>query len=213
MKIRVHCFECEELGRKKDSGKIPPYVPAYPYWDAPIIDLEKWPCFEMQCPQGHINRFVISNELYELLFQQATYCIMDGYYREAIATYNAALERFFEYACELLTYDYLGGENAGEFEKVWKHISRYSERQLGAFYFVWICKFKSAPSLIDEKMVSLRNDVVHKGILASKKEAEMFGEYVFNYIKQANKQIEESFDVDKISLLKGKRQITWCLDN
>ncbi len=141
------------------------------------IELDKWPFIEMQCKKGYRQRFMLSTELYELLFEQATRCLHDGYYREAIGTYNAALERFFEYAIEIM----LGVKSEIDFTEFWKCIL-FSERQLGAYYALWVSTFNELPIKLDEKKVKLRNDVVHNGKLASRAEAESFGEYVYNYI-------------------------------
>ena len=97
MKLRLACHQClwDEIDKNKD--KVPQYIPEYPYWEYPTIEIDKWPYVDYICQKGHEQGVILSVELYELLFQQATYCIMDGYYREAIGTYHAALERFFEY--------------------------------------------------------------------------------------------------------------------
>ena len=85
---------------------------------------------------------MISTELYELLFEQATRCLADGYYREAIGTYNAALERFFEYATEIM----LASKSQVEFSSFWKSMSVQSERQLGAYYALWTQTFNELPT-------------------------------------------------------------------
>ena len=172
MKIKAACLLCQ-LEEASD-------------WTA-TVELDKWPYIEMKCENGHRQRFMLSTELYELLFEQATRCLMDGYYREAIGTYNAALERFFEYAIEMM----LTTKANIEFTDFWKNISNQSERQLGAYYALWPVTFNELPTKLDTKKVELRNAVVHKGKLASRKEAEEFGEYVYNYIMAHAAKINE----------------------
>ncbi len=157
-------------------------------WEEPIIELDKWPYIEMVCKKRHRQRFMISTELFELLFEQATRCLADGYYREAIGTYNASLERFFEYATEMM----MTSKSQADFSLFWKSITAQSERQLGAYYALWTLTFNELPTFLNQDKVKLRNDVVHKGKLASKKEAEDFGEYVFNYITSAANKLREN---------------------
>ena len=206
MKIRMICQECFQEGMKKDIGKKVPYIPSYPYWESPTIELDKWPYFEVTCPNGHINRFTLTLELYELLFQQATYCIMDGYFREAIATYNAALERFMEYALEVMT---INSNESLDYNKIWYEVRRQSERQLGAYYFTYATQFKELPIFLDNNMVNLRNDGVHKGKLATREEAKRFGKYVFEYIRETANKIQDKYGSD-LPILKMRRMFRLC---
>ena len=83
---------------------------------------------------------------------------MDGYYRESISTYNAALERFIEYMIEIMM---LSNSMNLDFNKLWKEVSNQSERQLGAFYFLYSIHFNELPPFLDKNKVALRNQVVH----------------------------------------------------
>ncbi len=201
MKLQIHCHQCFQDGIKKDKNKTVPYIPTYPYWEYPIIELDKWPYIEYTCNKGHQQRFLLSLELYELLFEQATYCIMDGYYREAIGTYHAALERFFEFVIEILCSE----NNIDVFSSFWKEISKQSERQIGAFYALWTAHFKEKPEFLNQKKVELRNKVVHKGELVSETQAKEYGEYVFDYIKQSIEKLETEFGCE-LQLKKMSRQ-------
>lgn len=207
MKIKVSCMQCFSNGQEQDKDKTLPYIPSYPYWEYPMIELDKWPYLEFTCEKGHLTRLTLSFELYELLFQQATYCIMDGYYREAISTYNAALERFLEYAIEVMM---LSNALDIDFNKLWKEVSNQSERQLGAFYFLYSLHFNELPCFLDKNKVTLRNQVVHKGKLASKEEALDFGKYVFDYIKSILRKLREKH-LDKLGELNSLRLFRLCM--
>lgn len=202
MRISIGCFECAQEGFEKDKDKKVPYIPTHGYWDDPVIELDKWPYLEVICDKGHKHRFLLQLELYELLFEQATFCIDDGYYREAIGTYHAALERYLEYAIEIL---FLNKDSANEFENLWKRIQRQSERQLGAYYLIWQISFKENPIFIDENKIKLRNKVVHQGHLATKDEAKEYGEYVFNYIREAQKKINSLIGEKECMLQMARR--------
>lgn len=208
MRLQLKCQQCFHDGRKKDEGKTPPYIPTYPYWEYPIIELEKWPYIEHTCNKGHKQRFLLSLELYELLFEQATYCIMDGYYREAIGTYHAALERFFEYAIEMLCPE----NNIDVYNSFWKKISKRSEQQIGAFYALWTAHFKEIPEFLDDNKINIRNKVVHQGELASMPKAKEYGEYVFNYIKKSIDKLEKAFG-NELQFKKVSRQFRICKED
>lgn len=202
MKIRIPCFECNEKAFKADKEKETPYIPTYAYWEHPTIEVDKWPYFEVECPKGHVHRYILNLELYEVLFQQATYCLQDGYYREAVCTYNTSLERFFEYVIEILFY-YNNFEMS--FSKIWSQICNQSERQLGAYYLIWSTTVMKEPFFLDDKMVKLRNQVVHKGKLVRKEKAMEFGEYVFNGIKSASSTLHELIDEEEFAKLNAMR--------
>lgn len=201
------CYECQQEAMKIDEFKTPPYIPTYPYWQYPVIELDKWPYIEFECANGHKQRFTLNLELYELLFQQATYCVQDGYYREAIGTYNASLERFFEYVIEILCYY---NNNNIAFEDLWKNMRNQSERQLGAYYTIWSSTIKELPIFLDNDMVTLRNAVVHKGELVSREKAVAFGKYVFDYIKETLKKLYEHIEQEQLIVLKMLRLLRIC---
>lgn len=148
--------------------------------------LDKWPYIEFTCKHGHNNRLIIGFELYELLFQQATYCLMDGYYRETITTYNVSLERFFEYSTEAML---LSVAKEIDIDKLWKNVKNQYERQLEAYYYMYASQFHELPQFLEPRKVELRNEVVHKGKLAGEAEAKAkaFGEYCFNYVRSTYK--------------------------
>lgn len=204
MKVKIFCPICLDEGHKKDKNKTVPYIPSYPYWDYPTVELDKWPFIEFECSKGHTTRLLLNYELYELLFQQATYCLMDGYYRESVSTYNASLERYFEFATEVLFYS---SATEADFSAIWKEMSNQSERQLGAFYLAYSTQVKKTPAVLNRKMVELRNAVVHKGKLATCAEAKEFGEYVFDFIKNIDAEIRNFIgeDYNKYSLYRKLR--------
>jgi hypothetical protein len=59
--------------------------------------------------------------------------------------------------------------------KSWKLISSQSERQLGAYIFVFAATFRDVAPTLSNQMTELRNNVIHKGILPEKHEAVEFG--------------------------------------
>lgn len=213
----MHCSKCSMEGREKDKNKKVPFVPSYPYWEYPLIELDSWDnYYEFICSKGHKNRFFLQVELYELLFQQATYCINDGYYREAIGTFNTAVERFMEFSIEMLfTMETQGGVDFTEF---WNLIKRQSERQIGAFYLLWSKHFKNKPYILEDAKVinnktykQIRNEVIHQGYIASKEEAIAFGEKTFEYLIEHRRIINEAIKEEEF--LPGMRHFRITLSS
>ena len=91
-----------------------------------------------------------------------------------------------------------------DFEKIWNSVKNQSERQLGAYYFVYAIQFNELPPFLDDKKVQLRNAVIHKGKLASESEAKEFGEYVFQYIRSEFNKLKSKYGDERI-LLEMKR--------
>jgi hypothetical protein len=134
--------------------------------------------YKMQCKNGHASNFVLQAEKFELLFEMGTMALLAGYTREAVSSFASSLERFYEYAIELiLTHR---GIESDRFEATWKLMSAQSERQLGAFYLTFLMNFGEAPEPFS--MVEFRNKVIHKGYIPSTQEVEAYGENILNHI-------------------------------
>ena len=134
-----------------------------------------------QTPKGH-DLFLGTQTLpHELLFEIGLNAIEDLYYREAVSSFASSLERFLEFAVHVLS----NAQGAGEPALVasWKKVSSQSERQLGAYIFLYLVSFGEPASLLNNKMTELRNDVVHKGRLPDKSEAIAFGDAVYKLIQ------------------------------
>ena len=53
--------------------------------------------FHLRCEQGHETITFLQQTKFELLFDLGLYALCDGYPREAITNFAAALERFYEF--------------------------------------------------------------------------------------------------------------------
>jgi hypothetical protein len=60
-------------------------------------------------------------------------------------------------------------------DAAWKHVAAQSERQLGAYVFLYVVSFGESPSLVDGERTKLRSDVIHKGLLPEKNDATRYG--------------------------------------
>jgi hypothetical protein len=117
--------------------------------------------YEFTCKRGHTTVTVVQQQKFEILFDLGAYAILDGYYREAVASFTSSLERFYEFFIKAYLLD--GGIDKSVFDEAWKNVSQQSERQLGAFIFLYCQAFSEEPSLPRQKYIKFRNEVMHKG--------------------------------------------------
>ncbi len=118
------------------------------------------------CPNGHGQTIIVQNHKFELLFESGGLALLDGHTREAVSSFHAALERFYEFYIRVIGLKH--NIPSTVMEKGWKEISNQSERQYGAFCALYLLENKSAFHL-DEKLVRFRNDVIHKGYMPGQK--------------------------------------------
>jgi len=173
VKITRHCPQC--LKDKFDStglSIVSIEVSDFVLDDSGIIPLE--------CENGHKYAFVFCSAKFELLFDVGMKALVDGYPREAVSSFVASLERFYEF--------YIGyilekeGVSRGVFESSWKKVSNQSERQLGAYIFLYTLIEGSTPNLLSSNESGFRNKVIHKGYIPTIKEAEEFGRFIYDLI-------------------------------
>jgi hypothetical protein len=134
-----------------------------------------------KCPNGHGLLVATQTLRHEMLFEIGLNAITDGYSREAISSFAAATERFFEFAIRVM------GRNrnvaAKVFDCAWREVSSRSERELGAYVFLYVTSFGEVPTLLGRSMVELRNNVIHKGMLPTKEQASSFGKAAYGVIQ------------------------------
>ena len=98
--------------------------------DIASIELDNKYCYDFICSNGHKNSFFLQNPKFELLFDFGVSAYLDGYYREAVLDFSAALERFYEHAI----YSMLGSKSGNDKMKhFWDQLKKQSERQLAAY--------------------------------------------------------------------------------
>jgi hypothetical protein len=147
--------------------------------------------YEATCPKGHKSITILQQRKFEILFDIGIYAINDGYYREAISSFTASLERFNEFFIKIVCIS--KGVEQNEINDSWKEISVQSERQLGAFIFLYLLEYGNKPPLLSTDNVKFRNAVIHKGKIPSKKEAIDYGQVVFDVIKPTLEKLKERY--------------------
>ncbi|MGO8739380.1 hypothetical protein [Rhodoblastus sp.] len=133
------------------------------------------------CPKGHDNAIATQTLRHEMLFEIGVNAIKDTYYREAISSFAASVERYYEFAIRVICRHSKLADDV--LQRSWKSVSRQSERQTGAYIFLYAATFREVAPTLSETMTSLRNDVIHKGILPDKAQAVEFGEASYQVIQ------------------------------
>jgi hypothetical protein len=147
--------------------------------------------YETTCPKGHAAVVILQEQQFELLFDIGAYALKDGYYREAVSSFASGLERFYEFFVAValsekaLDYDVL--------DKAWKLVSKQSERQLGAFIYIYTSEFNRTPQLLKRKSVEFRNDVIHNGQIPSRQRAAEFGQEVLDLIRPIIQEAKKNY--------------------
>jgi hypothetical protein len=156
LKIIVRCHQC---GSEEEAA---------------LLEVGNENLHQVICDKGHESSRIIAQQKHEILFEVAAHAIIDGYYREAISSFAASLERYYEFFIKVISV----GLPGDVFEKAWKQVVSQSERQLGAYIFTYISFYHSLPDTLSPKLTELRNKVIHKGHIPSRVEAVKLGEAV-----------------------------------
>jgi len=168
VRILVPCMQCfQEFGK--------------PTEELSHVEFRDDGRYEIKCSFGHETTTVLQQQKFEILFDIGAYAILDGYYREAVSSFTSSLERFYEFALRV----FLEKDSKSDklFQSCWKKVGSQSERQLGAFVFLWASNFNDAPDILSNPQVSFRNDVIHKGRIPTRDEAIQYGDSVLNVLR------------------------------
>lgn len=143
------------------------------------------------CKKNHEYAVVISAAKYELLFDIGLTAFTDGYMREAVSSFSASLERFYEFFINF--YLYIIKFEDQLITQAWKSISNQSERQLGAFNYLYLTCFKEIPPELSSSSRGFRNSVIHKGYIPKPEETIEYGKSIYEQISHVLTQIEIKF--------------------
>ena len=164
---------------------------------------------EFECSKGHKSVYIVQAQKFEMLLESAANAIIDGYTLEAASSFYSAYERFLEFFIRVICDK--RGVKPDSFKKTFKQISRQSERQVGAFLFLYLLEFEK-PYKLNDKITEFRNKVIHKGYIPTPKEAEDFGGKVYAEIYALTQLLKKNYS-DNISLVMAedyKRRDSSC---
>lgn len=170
MKLPLICSVCI-----KDERNISAYEP-----QLYNVEVNDSGILKIKCFKGHITYAVLQNEKFELLFDMGIYAFQDGYNRESISSFAAALERFYEYSIRLFCL--INNVDEEKFETSWKNIASQSERQYGAYCFLYLQTMGSPINVFSNRYLKLRNRVIHSGYIPDNVETLDYSKAVYDYI-------------------------------
>lgn len=173
---------------------------------------------DLRCP-GCQQRFVlfIRKHRFEMLFDLGTRALMDGYAREAVVNFAAALERCLEFYLRSALLERAASEHRDldevtrELEGTWKLLVSQSERQLGAFAGVYLGRQGRAPEFLTPQGLStdFRNRVIHRGYLPREDEVQTYAARLFALM---NRLLDELGDAALQGTLLQEREYAAALD-
>lgn len=176
----------------------------YPTTDFQQVEIRDDGLYSSKCSKEHTTLTVIQEQKFELLFDTGAMALIDGYPREAVTTIAASLERFYEFY--IATTCLKHGIELEKFQSTWKHVANQSERQFGAYLFIYLIDHNNAnPPVIDNDKPSFdgipkrdiknwkefRNAVVHKGYIPTSIETIAYGNLVYLHLYQLIEDLKD----------------------
>jgi hypothetical protein len=191
VRLAIACMACfQEDGKPSD--------------EATSVEMRDDGLYTVTCSRGHVTVTALQEQKFELLFDLGSMALLDGYPREAVSSMAAALERFYEYYVQVVCLKQ--GIPYESFIEAWKPVVRQSERQLGAFLFIYLSENKKPleGSIVDARppespglrtrptWTEFRNNAIHKGYLPSTEEVLVYGDLVYQFIYRLIAELKSS---------------------
>jgi hypothetical protein len=141
-----------------------------------------------ECDASHRTAVIYDARRHEVLLRSGGKALLSGFANEAIASLAAALERAYEFYIRVICRKHSIDEK--EMSSAWKEVGSQSERQLGAFTFLYLMD-NGKPLPLNKKIPEIRNRIVHQGRIAKESDAREFGSLVFDRIRQIERALEK----------------------
>jgi hypothetical protein len=174
MKVVLDCLKCVDEEGNLLGEKV-------------VVEIQDNGLYRVTCSKSHDSLVFVPTPKHAILFQLGALALLDGHTREAVSSIAASLERFYEFYIKVVSTKY--NIPPQEFDRCWKLVSKQSERQLGAFLFLYLFETKRAAQFISNKFTEFRNEVIHKGKICSYDEAVEYGGYVMNIINSVTAEL------------------------
>lgn len=188
MLLDLVCYECLMEEYKRGISKEHTEISIM----TPFEEVNNDGIYEVNCEKGHKSKTIIDNIDFEILFEYGLNAIVDGYYRESVSSITASLERYYEFFIKTILKS--SGISFEIIDKVWKNVSNQSERQLGAYIFLYCQTFGCEPKLLNpQKDTSFRNSVIHKGYIPKKEEAIDFADKTISIIETSLIELKNKY--------------------
>ncbi len=146
MQIPLICPTC-----LKDEGRGVVYAPA---------QVNEAGLFQANCEHGHTIKAVSERPNHEWLITAAAYAIGDGYHREAVLNFAAALESAFDFYVEA---SLLQANLEMEAVRELLRQNRQDQRRAGMVSVCYLRDTGKQFPYLQRKWIEFRNDIVHNG--------------------------------------------------
>jgi hypothetical protein len=191
MNLDLICYDCLIKQVQKGESEAFDGTPI----PTPFEPVNNDGIYIVSCDKGHQSKTVIDNINFEILFEYGINAIIDGYYREAVSSFNSAMERYFEFFIRTILRTTC--PDFTTIDKAWKKISNQSERQLGAYITHHFLVFGKEPELLNtNKEIPFRNSVIHKGYIPTKEESIDYGNSVMKVIENSLIDLKNEFPIE-----------------
>jgi hypothetical protein len=141
----------------------------------------------VRCPRGHNSMVVYQERRHMLLMKSACLAYLDGHLRESVSSMGAGLERCYEFYIRAALASRL--VDTDTVARAWKQVANQSERQFGAFLFLYLaCSGQVFPSVQENSR--FRNSVIHQGYIPSAAEVIDYGRTVFSLLLAIEQQAD-----------------------
>ena len=194
MKLNLPCTLCAALTQEDSIDEI----------QLVETELRDDGAYLCHCAKGHPFTVFLQQQHFEMLFELGLNAAIDGYYREAVSNFAASLERFYEFSLHIFML--ANAVSQDQWLGVWNKVKNASERQIGAYAFMHLAMLHEPAKLLNDKQVSFRNSVVHKGTIPTLAAALEFGEVVRAIILKGSAEFNWNFS-DEMRAAKMHRRV------
>jgi len=191
MRIKLSCMTCgmEELEAARLIDPSIASISVSPL-ESTSFELKEEGLYVLECEKGHITYTQLQEQKFQVLFELGAYAIADGYYRDAVASFTASLERFYEFFIKANLYE--KKFNDKQISEFWKQISNSSIKQAGSFSHAYFHTFGENPPQLSNRKTEFRNEVIHKGIIPTRQQAIDYGEVIIDLISPTLQKVQET---------------------
>ena len=181
MKVIAACPTC--ILEHSKGGKQPRFNPI-------AGELDDNGSIHVTCEHKHYGIVVYNARRYDVLVRSAARAFLDGYTNEVVSVMSSALERVYEFYIRVSCR--AKGLSSEQIEEVWKGVAAQSERQFGAFQFLYALDHQQ-PFQLPKSVTETRNKVIHRGKIVRENEALEFSECVFTIIHDLDAALQLKF--------------------
>lgn len=174
MRFYLPCFSCLEEAIKGGDPASALFV-SYP------VPFDDSSVYRLRCDSGHeVTAWMTQYANFELLAETAVQAIFDGYYREAVTSFAAALERFREFYIRAIAAAHK--TEILSLDEAWRSVAQSSERQFGWYIGLYLRENGTAPPPMSNWYDKTRNAIVHKGEIPRRADAIRFGQEALQHL-------------------------------